>query len=106
MNVPSLPQERMVDENGMLTKAWQNYFEQQQQNMQQCLSNEGFVPPSQTNANMIIIQNGVDENGNQVALPATLIFDTSAVNGGSGPAPNGQLNILLQDGTFHPITNT
>lgn len=106
MIVPTMIKSQFVDKDGFLTDEAKNLMEQLLQNMQQNLSNEGVVVPSQSAANIAIIQNGTDALGNQIALKGTLIFDTSEVNGGSGPAPNGQLKILLQDGTFHPITNT
>lgn len=92
MFVPTMPQEKVVNEKGGLTKPWKNFFEQMIQNMQQALSNEGLLAPSQTTANIAVIEPN--------ALPGTLIFNTSAAS------PNGQLYIRLQDGTFHPITNT
>ena len=102
MFVPTLPQEKLIetegDGAGYLTKPWANFFEQLQQNMQQALSNEGILSPSQTSSDIAIIQPN--------ALGGTLIFNTSAVNGGSPTSPNGQLYIRLLDGTFHPITNT
>jgi uncharacterized protein YtpQ (UPF0354 family) len=97
--------QQFVDKDGFLTDAAKNLMEQLLQNMQQNLSDEGLVVPGQDSANVTIIQNGVNEQGAQIALKGTLIFDTSVVNGGSGPAPNGQLKILLNDGTFHAIVN-
>lgn len=106
MIVPTMIESRFVDENGFLTDEAKLLMQQLLQNMQQNLSQEGYVVPSQDSANIAIIEAGTDEFGTQIALPGTLLFNTSAVNGGSAPAPNGQLYILLQDGTFHPITNT
>jgi len=98
MFVPTMLQQQLVDKDGLLTEAWRSLFEQLLQNMQQALSDEGIVTPSQDTANIAIIQ--------PAAMNGTLIFNTSAVNGGSPSAPNGQLYIKLADGTFHPITNT
>ncbi len=98
MNVPTFPHEAMVDKDGMITKPWENLFIQLLQNMQQALSEEGIVTPSQTSSDMAIIQPN--------ALNGTLLFDTSSVNGGSASSPNGRLYIRLADGVFHPITNT
>lgn len=98
MYVPVMCKEKLVNDQGFVSDAWKTFFEQLVQNMQQALSDEGIVIPSQSSANMGIIQPN--------ALVGTLIFNTSAVNGGSGPAPNGQLYVKLADGTFHPVTNT
>jgi hypothetical protein len=100
MNIVLLPIEPPVDKDtGEWTDTWANYFQQQQILMQQALSDEGFVVPSQDTANIAILQNSPK-------IPAgTLIFDSSAVNGGSSGAPNGQLFIKLQDGIFHAIPN-
>lgn len=98
MFVPTLPQSKIVDENGHLTNEWRLYFEQQQQNSQQSLSDEGFAIPNQTSSNISLIQ--------PKALNATLLFNSSVINGGSSSSPNGQLYVKLQDGAFHPITNS
>ena len=98
MNVPTFVQEKFVDENGYMTKPWQNLFQQLLQVMQQSLSDEGFAIPPQSSSNMTIILPG--------AMNGTLLFNTSAINGGSPTAPNGQLYVKLADGTFHPVTNT
>jgi hypothetical protein len=105
MNVPNYVHEKVLTDEGHFTSPWEEFFSQLRQNMQQSLSNEGFVIPGQSTANITIIQNGVDAQGNKVAIKGTLLFDTSAVNGGSSSAPNGQLKILLADGTFHAIAN-
>jgi hypothetical protein len=35
-----------------------------------------------------------------------LVFDPAEINGGSSGTPNGQLKVLLGDGTFHKVTNS
>ncbi len=106
MYVATIPQGKLIKENGDITEEWGNFFEVIVQALQLAVGSEGFVVPSQNNANMLIIQNGTDMNGGQIARPGTLLFNTSTVNGGSSSDPYGQLYILLKDGTFHPITNT
>lgn len=106
MFIPTMVKDRLVDENGFLTKEWANLFEQLLTNMQQALSNEGFLVPSQSQSNMALIQSGVNPTGEQIAIAGTLLFNTDTVNGGSPTSPRGQLYILLKDGVFHPITNT
>lgn len=104
MYVPTIPHEKAVDEDGTFTKPWDSYLEQQAQNMQLCLSNEGFVIPSVNASQLAIIQ---ATYGQQTGVQlGTLVFNTSSINGGSSGAPNGQLYILLADGVFHPVTNT
>ncbi len=112
MFVPILPAEKMVGDDGFVTKPWETYFEQLQQNMQQALSDEGFLIPSvssqvippATISNVQVVQNSFGRpNG---ILAGTLIFDPYEINGATLPARNGKLKILLNDGTFHPITNT
>lgn len=109
-NIPIFPQDAPIekDEEGELnwTREYRLFWQQLLQILQQSLSNEGVVIPSQDSANLTIIQNSTLPDGSQAALPGTLLFNRSAVNGGSSSAPNGQLYILLADGTFHPITNT
>lgn len=109
--------EPFVNKDGYLSDAAKNLIEQLLQNMQQNLSNEGSVMPSVSSANnsvnppqaggqLAVIQNGTDSQGTQIALKGTLVFDPAVVNGGTSQNPNGQLKVLLNDGTFHPVTNT
>ena len=101
MIVNLLPTEIPIDvQTGRWSDQWKNYHEQNQANMQQCLSNEGFLIPSVSASDMAILESSTS------ILAGTLIFNTDAVNGGSGAAPNGQLYVKLQDGVFHPVTNT
>ena len=106
MNVPIYVQEEVINEEKYFTRPWQILFETLLQNMQQSLSDEGFLIPSVTNAQMLEIQNGVDVNGTKIAIPGTVVFNTTVTNGATPPAANGQLYVLLQDGLFHAITNT
>jgi hypothetical protein len=101
MKINLLPLGNPIDpKTGEWTDVFANFFEQQQVLMQNDLSDNGFVIPSHTNKDMAILQ------GNPQIPVGTLIFNTDAVNGGSFGAPNGQLYIKLQDGVFHPVTNT
>ncbi len=115
MFIPTLPQDPINNSDGHLTSAWNNLFTTLIQNMQQALSNEGFVIPSVSSANnsvtppvsggqlAVIAASFGQANG---ALVGTLVFDPNVVNGGSSPPLNGQLKVLLADGVFHPVTNT
>lgn len=112
MFVPILSEGELVDQDGKPSQTWENTMIQLLQNMQEALSNEGFeipsvssevIPPA-TQSNLTIIQNSFGQpNG---AIASTLIFDPYEVNGATLPARNGQLKVLLNDGTFHNITNT
>lgn len=117
MFVPTIPQENLIEKDGNTTKAWDNYLQQQQQNMQQCLSDEGFLIPSvssdptsvtppATGGQLAQVQASFGtQNG---ASAGTVIFDPYEINGSVDPLiPRyGQLKVLLRDGIFHNITNT
>lgn len=114
MIIISVPTDKIVNEKGEMAPAWGNYFDQNTQQMQQNLSQEGFVIPQVSSASDSV---SPPASGGQLAQVqatygqqtgvqlATLIFDPAEVNGGS-PTPNGQLKVLLADGVFHAITNT
>jgi hypothetical protein len=110
--VPNNPQ--VLDKDGKILPDWGNYFDQNTQQQQQSLSNEGFwipsvssdsnsVSPPASGGQLAQVQASYgQQNGVQLG---TIIFDPAEANGGS-PTPNGQLKVLLGDGTFHKITNT
>src|SRR5579864_493837 len=115
MIVVSVPNENSVDEKAQLTPAWGNFFDQNTQQMQQSLSNEGFWIPSVSSADNSVTPATTGGQLAQVAASfgqqngvnaGTIIFDPAEVNGGSSGSPNGQLKVILNDGVFHPITNT
>lgn len=97
MQVPFLSDTKAVDEDGHFVDEFFSLMTQLLQNMRQSIGNEGFLVPSQTLANMLIIQDG--------ALEGTMLFVTDAINGGTSLNPNGQLYIKLNDGLFHAIPN-
>lgn len=82
------------------TSAYLNWFQALLQSLQKTISDEGFLIPSQNNENMAKLE------ASDSILPGTLIFNTQAVNGGTSDNPRGQLYVKLQDGLFHPVTNT
>ncbi len=115
MFVPILSQGEVVDTNGKPTKSFQNLIIQLLQNMQQDLSNEGFlipnvssnptsVTPPATGGQLLQVQNSFGTQSG--ASAGFLVFDPYEVNGATPPARNGQLKILLADGVFHNVTNT
>jgi hypothetical protein len=115
MDVPNFLPERVIDENGYWTEPWKSLMEQLLQNMQTDLGNEGFVNPSVSSDPTSVTPNAAGGQLQQVqssfgqqngVIAGTIIFDPYEVNGAVLPARNGQLKVLLNDGTFHPITNT
>jgi hypothetical protein len=127
MIIPNYDGMAIVDENGMPTAAFTNILQTLLKNMTQCLSNEGFLIPAVSSANdsldppqaggqKAVIQASFNSNATPVnpnsiagkvgAQAGTLIFDPAIANGSIDPlVPNGQLYILLGDGTFHAIPN-
>jgi hypothetical protein len=93
-----VPQSKPIDENGNWTTEWQQYWDTKSKNEQVSLSEEGFLVPTQTPANITALA--------PVSPSGILLFDATVINGGSSSNPNGQLYIRLNDGTFHPVTNT
>jgi hypothetical protein len=56
MNVPSVPNDRkVVDENGNLTEVWASFFSNLITQLNDNLSDEGYVLPSQNSANIAIL---------------------------------------------------
>ena len=88
---------KFTDKNGMLTNEAQMMLNTVFQAMQQSLSENGFVIPSPSQSDIASLEG---------EMPAgTLIFDASVVNGGTTQSPNGQLKVMLNDGTWHLVTN-
>lgn len=121
MFVPILSQSDMLDKDGKPSVSWQTLFIQLLQNLQQSLSNEGYVIPNVSSAANSVTppvvggQLGIIEATYGMSTPTftnlgvqlgTLVFDPAEVNGSMTAIPNGQLKILLGDGTFHKVTNT
>lgn len=101
MKVPLLPLGAPINmTNGEWSDDWINYFQQLQLLMQQAVSDEGFVIPSQEDSDVSIL-------ASSQKIPAgSLVFNTDVINGGSPDFPNGQLYVKLQNGSFRPVTNT
>src|SRR5579864_8406269 len=98
MIVPIVPTEPMVDKEGDRSKAWDNFFQQNQQSMQQSLSDEGFWIPSVSSAADSVRPSTI---GGQLAQVATSYGTQGGVNLGTlvyDPNTN-QLKVLLSDGT-------
>lgn len=96
--IPTLPTENIIDmQTGEMPESWKDYFQLITQALRHAIGNEGFEIPPQNQANVNVIE--------PKALTATVLFNSSIVNGGTTDAPNGQLLVKLADGTFHAIPN-
>lgn len=71
MNVPNFVYERVVDEKGFLTSAWQKWFNQLINELNQNFGQEGVVMPSQSTANIALLTN---------ALKGTMVYDSTTNN--------------------------
>jgi hypothetical protein len=108
MTIPSLVPSRFpnffdtqfVDKQGYLTDPWRQILQQLFTQLQLNMGNEGLVAPSQTNPNMLIIQNNQNAAGENTAAYGTLIYNTDT----------NMLNVALDNGSgapvFYPITTT
>lgn len=99
-----------VGEDRRLTPVAQLFMNTLMAQLNANIGPEALVPPALSSETTTKWPSGqlsvVAANPN--AIKGTLVFDTYALNGGAvGPprVPNGQLAILLQDGTFHYIPN-
>ncbi len=127
MIVPNYVQEQIVDKEGFPTQNFSSFFINLLQGMQISISDEGYLVPSvSSDPNSVTpipttggqlaqlqasFQTGTVNPNTQTVTPGvqigTIVFDPYEVNGGSGGTPRlGQLKVLLNDGTFHKITNT
>jgi len=77
MIVPTYTQERLVDEDRYLTRPWQGVIGELLQNMQKALSNEGFVIPSQSAANINILISINPETLQPYMADGTIIYDST-----------------------------
>jgi hypothetical protein len=85
MNVPIWQGGKVVNPDGTFSQEYMNYWQQVQQNMQQSLSDEGILAPSQSTGNVSVIETN--------ATPGTLLYNKDT----------GKLLVQLDDNTFHEI---
>lgn len=76
MNIPNLPVDKMIDENGNPSGPELIFRQTLVQALQQGAGPEGLVVPSQTTSNITIIVNNQLPNGEYSCLPGTLLFDS------------------------------
>ena len=131
MNVPTYSEGPIVDKDGNATVGFQQLLKQLLQVMQLSVSDDGYLipsvssepgsselppydplKPSQLDVLEATYKTDTVNNNTQTILqgvrPGTIIFDPWEVNGSVDPLiPRyGQLKVLLNHGTFRPITNT
>jgi len=114
MIVPTYQAGAIVDKDGNPLPGFAIFLQNLIQNMQLSVSDEGYLIPSVTDAQKAVIQSSfqtssVNPESQTVTVgvqAGTMIFDTETSNGGAPGSPRGQLYVLLNDGTFHPVTNT
>lgn len=118
MNIPNFENIQFVGRDMFLTDSYQNILQQLFSELQKGVGQEGFeisvvssdpnsVMPPAAGGQLARIQSTFsDPNNHDRVVPGTVVFDPYEVNGATPPARNGQLKVLLNDGTFHGITNT
>jgi hypothetical protein len=115
MNIPNYENIQFTERTGYLTEQWQINMQQLISALQKNVGNEGFVissvssdpasvTPTTVGGQLAQLQASFgQQTGVQVG---TVVFDPYEVNGATLPARNGQLKVMLADGTFHAITNS
>jgi hypothetical protein len=99
MKVPSMDfrGQKFVDENGNLTSTAQSFFDMLQVLMVQNLGDEGLVMPTQSAADIVVIQDNTEANPNGLVTKTceygTMIYDET----------NNLAKVALNDGTGNPI---
>ena len=115
MMIPNFQNEAFTDRQGNLTDNWQLILQNLFSLLQKGIGTEGFqisqvssdpnsTTPPTTGGQLARIQSSFGTDNGVVA--GTIVFDPYEVNGGTIPPRNGQLKVMLLDGTFHSITNT
>ncbi|CAB4148868.1 hypothetical protein UFOVP855_4 [uncultured Caudovirales phage] len=91
MNVPNLIIGPMINKDGFLTDEGLLFFQNLVSGLQSNIGQEGYVIPTQSAANIIVIQNKTDVNGNYTCQLGTLIRESGtpgrllvAMDAGSG----------------------
>jgi hypothetical protein len=90
MNIPNLPVGAMVLEDGNPTPTELLFRQQLVQELQTGAGNEGLVAPTQIAADITLIQNNTDVQGNFTCQFGTILYNSTAntiqiaINNGSG----------------------
>lgn len=100
--VPNLPKGKMVDEQGYPSPEEALYRQQNQTFMQDYLGSEGLVAPTQTNADLLVIQNATMANPSDPLTPlptcryGTILYDST----------NNTMRMAIDDGSGNPVFKT
>jgi len=99
MNIPDLPVSPLVESDGYPSAPEYQFRQNLIQALQSVTSDEGLVPPSQDSANITIIQDGTNTQGEFTCAPGTIIYNSDT---------NQLLTCILVGGvpTFKVITVT
>jgi hypothetical protein len=76
MNIPDLPVSPLIESDGYPTAQEYQFRQNLIQALQSVTSDEGLVPPSQDSANITIIQDGTNTQGEYTCKAGTLIYNT------------------------------
>lgn len=76
MNVPELPVSPLTMSDDYPSPQEYQFRQNLIQALQSVTSDEGLVPPSQNSANITIIQNATNDQGQFTCMPGTLIYNT------------------------------
>jgi hypothetical protein len=96
IRVPNLPFGKMVDENGHPVDDELSFRQALVGNLQQLFGNNGVAITQHTAADITIIQNNQNQNGQYTCQFGTLIYDTD----------NNVLKVALDNGGGQPIFKT
>ena len=77
MIIPQLPVSKIVEEDGYPTSEELLYRQNLQQALQLGASEEGLVAPTQDAANITVIQNNMNEQGQTTCAAGTLIYNST-----------------------------
>lgn len=117
MNIPNYEYCPAISRGGFFSDQWSLILQQLISNLQRGVGQEGFeislvssdpasVTPPTAGGQLGHIQATFGTTNQNAVIPGTVVFDPYEQNGAILPARNGQLKVLLNDGTFHAITNT
>ena len=76
MNIPDLSISPIVEKDGYPSAQELQFRQNLIQSLQSVTSDEGLVPPTQNSANITIIQDGRDTEGNYSCQGGTLIYNS------------------------------
>lgn len=100
MNIPNLPLDKMVDENGNPSAPELIFRQTLIQALQQNAGPEGLVAPTQVNSvaepNITTIQNNKDAQGNFTCQFGTIVYNSTA----------NSIMIAINNGSNAPIFKT